>query len=107
MKDTLVRERRKLTFCIPLTLAKDMKLKNFTVRIPTDHDMDSVLLVEFIRDFRRPGSVSEKRKRGRTRTSTYDGSSTVCTSQNRSLVRNDRLGSLRLKLYFQRHVHTE
>jgi hypothetical protein len=34
-------------------------------------------LVEFIRDFRRPGSVSDKRIAGLPRTSTYDENSMV------------------------------
>jgi hypothetical protein len=37
-----------------LALANDRQLKNFTPVIPTDHNVDSVLMVEFIRDFRRP-----------------------------------------------------
>jgi hypothetical protein len=40
---------------MPVALAIDSQLKNFAVIVPTDHDMDSVLFVEFIGDFARPG----------------------------------------------------
>jgi len=44
---------RKLSFCVPLVLANDIQTKNFTVVIPTDYGLDIILLVEFIRGFRR------------------------------------------------------
>jgi hypothetical protein len=30
--------------------------------IPTDYDLDSILLVKFIQEFRRPGAVTTKHK---------------------------------------------
>jgi hypothetical protein len=38
---------------MPLAFASDRQPKNFTIIIPTDHNPDSILLVEFIQDFRR------------------------------------------------------
>jgi hypothetical protein len=35
----------------PLTLANDRQLKNVAVTIPRGHNLDSVLLVEFIGEF--------------------------------------------------------
>jgi hypothetical protein len=40
---------------MPLALANDRQLKNFTARIPADHDLANVLLVEFTLDCRRVG----------------------------------------------------
>jgi hypothetical protein len=40
---------------MPLALANDRKLNNFTIIIPAGHSLDSLPLVVFIRDFRRPG----------------------------------------------------
>jgi hypothetical protein len=42
---------RGLSFCLPLASVVDKQPKNFTVVIPTDYDLDSVLFVEFIQDF--------------------------------------------------------
>jgi hypothetical protein len=38
---------------MPLALTNDRQVENFTIITPADHDLDSFLLVEFIRDFRR------------------------------------------------------
>jgi hypothetical protein len=45
---------------MPLALTSDTHLKNFTAVIPPDHDMDSILMAEFIQDFRRPGIFQSK-----------------------------------------------
>lgn len=42
-------------FFMPLALANDRQLQNVTVLILPYYDLDILLLVEFIRDFRRPG----------------------------------------------------
>jgi hypothetical protein len=38
---------------MPLALTNDRQVKNFTSITQADHDLDSLLLVKFIRDFRR------------------------------------------------------
>jgi len=50
MTGTLLNIGRILSFCMRVALANDRQLKNLAV---TDQYLDSVLLVEFIRDFRR------------------------------------------------------
>jgi len=40
---------------MPPASATDRQLKNFSPVIHTDHNLDSILLVKFIWDFRRPG----------------------------------------------------
>jgi hypothetical protein len=50
----MLRKMQKLSFFMPLALANNRQLKNFTLVIPTDYDLDSILLVKFIQDFRRP-----------------------------------------------------
>jgi hypothetical protein len=49
-----------LSFCMRVALANDRQLKNFTV---TDQHLDSVLLAEFIWDFRRPRGFQTNQNR--------------------------------------------
>jgi len=53
MRDTTFRKRRKISSCTPLALANNRQLNNSTVVIPSDHNMDRLLSVELIRDFKR------------------------------------------------------
>jgi hypothetical protein len=53
MRGTSFRKRQKLSTCAPVALANDTQLKNFTLVNSTD--LDSVLLYELMRHFRRPG----------------------------------------------------
>jgi len=53
MRATLLRKRQKLSICAPVALANDTQLKNITFVKSTD--LDTVLLYEIIRNFRRPG----------------------------------------------------
>lgn len=46
-----VQEKAEISSCTPLALANNRQLNNSTVVIPTDHNMDSLLSVELIRDF--------------------------------------------------------
>ena len=47
------RKRRKVYSYTPLALANNRQLNNSTVVIPTDHNMDSLLFVELIRNVKR------------------------------------------------------
>jgi hypothetical protein len=47
---------------MPVAFVNERQLKNFTVIIPTDYDLDNILLVKFIQDFRRPGAVPTNNK---------------------------------------------
>jgi len=53
MRGTTFRKRRKISSCTPLALANNRQLYNSTVVIPADHNMDTLLSVELIRDFKR------------------------------------------------------
>jgi hypothetical protein len=55
MRGALLTKMRKLSFCMPLVLANEIRPKNFTVVIPKDYGLDIILLVEFIRSFRSMG----------------------------------------------------
>jgi len=54
----MFRKMWELSFSVPLTLSNYRQLKNISGVIPTHHDLDNILLIECIRDFRRRG-VSE------------------------------------------------
>jgi hypothetical protein len=53
MRGTTFRKRSKFSSCTPLALANNRQQNNSTVVVPTDHNMDSLLSVELIRDFKR------------------------------------------------------
>ena len=55
MRGAPLTKMRKLSFCMPLVLVNDIQPKNFNVVNPTDYGLDIILLVEFIRGFRRTG----------------------------------------------------
>lgn len=73
--------RQKLSFCMPLALANNRQLKNFTLVIPADCDLDRILLIKFIHDFR---SSSNKSQIGGAEILNWWWKQYTCTCHNHS-----------------------
>jgi len=88
-----------LSFSGPLTLSNYRQLTNISGVIPTHHDLDNILLIECIRDFRGQGvfrTDQEQVVRVRTEAGWFYVPRSLRSVQ-----------SLHPKLNFQSHVHAE
>jgi hypothetical protein len=59
-RNTVQKKGQKLSFFMPLALANDRQLKNFTIIIPADHGLDSTSVGQIYSRSQKTGSVSEQ-----------------------------------------------